>query len=83
MRELTGKVRVRVTRWRQHCILQVQTQWPVLRHRIYIDGKQEMEPGFDYQWRDATIADLQAIGWDSIQAPQPRTGTKPVLAHSK
>jgi len=61
---LTGKTRVRVTRWRQKLILQVETVYQPsgFMVRVYADGTSE-ECDLDpiYRWRDATVDDIQAI----------------------
>lgn len=61
---LTGKTRVRVTRWRQKLILQVQTvrQPGGIIVGFMSDGTQRhREPDPIYEWHDATLADLQAV----------------------
>lgn len=61
---LTGKTRVRVTRWRQKLILQVQTVYKPngVVVSFYTDGTQaQREPDLVYEWHDATVADLQAV----------------------
>ena len=61
---LTGKTRVRVTRWRQKLILQVETVYQPRfgMVRIYEDGtSEECDPDPVYSWRDATVDDIQAI----------------------
>lgn len=47
-KKLTGRIRFRMTRWRQKLIAQVEWQDTFHTHL--------------YAWKDATLADLQEVG---------------------
>lgn len=46
--KLTGRTRIRVTKWQQLLVLQIETRDDFHKHLV--------------QWRDATMDDLQEIG---------------------
>ncbi len=63
MATLTGNVRVRMTRWSQKLILQVDR---TAQRGIVVswrsDGSQSQRPNIEFWWEDATLADLQELG---------------------